>query len=200
MPVIAITGGIGAGKSTVRRMFEDLGACAIDADELAREVVKPGTEGAGRLKEAFGEEFFDSEDKLDRRKMAAKVFAQPEARAEIERILHPLIRDAERVFVEEVRRRDPAAVVIVEIPLLAEGGRSGEYDGIVLVTAPEEVRVSRLVSAGRYDKGEARARMANQAGDEEREKLADWIVDNSRDLEETERQVEEIYRKLATGQ
>ena len=196
MQVIAITGGIGAGKSTVRRMFEDLGAFGIDADELARQVVEPGTVGAAMLREAFGPGFFNRNGHLDRGLMAQKVFRDPAAKNTIESILHPLIRKAEKERLEQVRVQQPGAVAMVEIPLLAEGGRSKEYDGVVLVTAPENVRVSRLVDAGRYEYNEALARMASQVADGEREKVADWIVDNGRRPEETEKQVKRIYDAL----
>ena len=196
MQVIAITGGIGAGKSTVRRMFEDLGAFGIDADELARQVVEPGTVGAAMLREAFGPGFFNRNGHLDRGLMAQKVFRDPAAKNTIESILHPLIRKAEKERLEQVRVQQPGAVAVVEIPLLAEGGRSKEYDGVVLVTAPENVRVSRLVDAGRYEYNEALARMASQVADGEREKVADWIVDNGRRPEETEKQVKRIYDAL----
>ena len=196
MQVIAITGGIGAGKSTVRRMFEDLGAFGIDADELARQVVEPGTVGAAMLREAFGPGFFNRNGHLDRGLMAQKVFTDPAAKNTIESILHPLIRKAEKERLEQVRVQQPGAVAMVEIPLLAEGGRSKEYDGVVLVTAPENVRVSRLVDAGRYEYNEALARMASQVADGEREKVADWIVDNGRRPEETEKQVKRIYDAL----
>ena len=196
MPVIAITGGIGSGKSTVRRMFEELGAFGIDADELARQVVQPGSEGARLLQEAFGPEFFDSEGRLDRRQMAAKVFAEPKARLKIETILHPLIRAAERKFLKDVQREKPEAVVAVEIPLLAEVGRSKEYNSVVLVTAPEKVRISRLVESGKYSGDDAVSRMASQAADRDRENVATWTVDNGGELDLTARQVRKIYRAI----
>ena len=199
MPVIAITGGIGSGKSSVRKMFEEFGAYGIDADELARKVVEPGTEGAGKLLEVFGPDFFDDEGNLDRRQMARKVFGDPGARRTIESLLHPLIRSAEKDLLEEFTQRTPDAVVVVEIPLLAEGGRSKEYDGVILVTAPEDVRVSRLVEAGKYDYDEAAARMTSQVDDGEREKFADWTVDNGGDREETKKQVKKIYQALVSS-
>ena len=193
MQVIAITGGIGSGKSTVRRMFEELGAFGIDADELARQVVQPGSEGARLLREAFGSQFFDSEGRLDRRQMAAKVFDDPQARLKIEALLHPLIRAAERKLLKDIQHEKPEAVVAVEIPLLAEGGRSKEYNSVVLVTAPEEIRISRLVESGKYSSDEAVARIASQAEDRDRENVATWTVDNGGELDQTARQVRKIY-------
>ena len=199
MKVVAITGGIGSGKSTVRRMFEESGAFGIDADELARQVVQPGSEGARLLREAFGSEFFDSEGHLDRRQMAAKVFSEPEARLTLEKILHPLIRAAEKKLLQGIQNETPEAVVVVEIPLLVEGGRSKQYDGVVLVTAPVDVRISRLVDSGAYDCDEAAARMANQADDQARKNITVWTVDNGRNREETARQVKKIYQALVPG-
>jgi dephospho-CoA kinase len=196
MPVIAITGGIGSGKSTVRRLFEELGAFGVDADDLARQVVKPGSEGASLLLEAFGPQFFDSEGRLKRKQMAAKVFDDPRARITLEKILHPLIRAAEKALLKNIQRETPEGVVAVEIPLLAEGGRSGEYNGVVLVTAPVEVRIARLVDFEKYTSDEAVSRMASQAEDSDREGLATWIVDNSGDLDLTGEQVKGIYRAI----
>jgi dephospho-CoA kinase len=177
-------------------MFQELGAVGIDADELARQVVLPGSKGARQLREAFGSRFFDGEGNLDRKLMAEEVFGNPAARRTIESIVHPLIREAEKKLLEKISIENPGAVVIVEIPLLAEGGRAQEYTAVVLVTAPEGVRISRLVETGTYDFDEATARMASQAADEEREKLADWIVDNGGNTEETEKQVRKIYEIL----
>ena len=196
MSVIAITGGIGSGKSTVRRMFEELGAFGIDADEISRQVVQPGSEGAKLLREGFGQEFFDNNGCLDRRKMAAKVFDDPQARITLEIILHPLIRAAEKKIIESIQNENLERVIAVEIPLLAEGGRSKDYKWVVLVTAPENVRISRLVESGKYSSDEAVSRMASQAADRAREDVATWIVDNSGDLDLTARQVRKIYEAI----
>ncbi|MDF1524932.1 MAG: dephospho-CoA kinase [bacterium] len=196
MPVIAITGGIGSGKSTVRQMFEEMGAFGIDADELARQVVTPGSEGARLLEEEFGSEFFDSEGRLRRRQMAQKVFDDPQARSTLEAILHPLIRAAEKELVDRICRQNAEAVVVVEIPLLAEGGRSRDYSGVVLVTAPDQVRISRLVDSGRYSSDEAVSRMASQAGHAARENIATWIVNNAGERDLTAGQVRKIYKAI----
>ena len=196
MKIIAITGGIGAGKSTVRKMFEEQGAVGIDADDLARQVVLPGSRGAWQLQEAFGPRFFDHEGNLDRKLMAKEVFGNPASLRTLESILHPLIREAEKTFLERLSVQDPGAVIAVEIPLLAEVGRARDYDFVVLVTAPESLRISRLVEAGAYSYDDAAARIASQADDEEREKLADWVVDNGGDPEETKKQVQNIFKVL----
>jgi dephospho-CoA kinase len=174
-------------------MFEKLGAVGIDADELARQVVQPGSKGAQLLREAFGSEFFDREGRLDRRQMADKVFDDPKARLKIESILHPLIRTAERDLLRGIRNDNPETLVAVEIPLLTEGGRAKDYNGVVLVTAPEEVRIARLVESGKYSSDEALSRMASQVVDRDREDVATWTVDNGGDLDLTARQVRKIY-------
>jgi dephospho-CoA kinase len=177
-------------------MFEKLGAVGIDADELARQVVLPGSEGARKLREAFGPRFFDSEGNLDRKLMAREVFGNPAARRTIESILHPLIREAEKDLLQKICLKQPKALVAVEIPLLTEGGRAREYAAVVLVTAPDSLRITRLVEGGIYSYDEASARMKSQAADRERKKLADWIVDNGGNPLETEKQVLRIFKTL----
>jgi dephospho-CoA kinase len=196
MPVIAITGGLGSGKSAVREIFEGLGAKGIDTDQLAREAVEPGTDGARMVREAFGENCFNHQGRLDRKKMAAFVFHDRAALRKLESILHPLIRQAESRLVADCMKNDPGRVVVVEVPLLAEGGRAKDYDGIVLVTAPEEVRLQRLVKSGKYEGEEALDRMKVQVSDNEREMVASWTIDNGGTMEETKSQVEKIYDDL----
>jgi dephospho-CoA kinase len=159
-------------------------------------MVEPGSEGARLLEEAFGPEFFDSGGRLNRRQMAAKVFDDPQARVAMEAILHPLIRVAEKELIDSICRQNVEAVVVVEIPLLAEGGRSKEYGGVVLVTAPDQVRISRLVDSGKYSSDEAVSRMASQASQGAREDVATWTVDNAGELDLTSEQVRKIYKAI----
>ena len=196
MPVIAITGGIGSGKSTVRRIFEELGADGIDTDELARKVVEPGTEGSRQVREVFGENCFDQGGRLDRKRLALEVFNDKAARSRLESILHPLISEEEALFIRDCKRNDPAGLVVVEVPLLAEGGRYPGYDGVILVTAPEKTRLQRLERSGRYTREDVAARIKSQASESDREKLANWTVDNSGTLEETTSQVKRILNDL----
>lgn len=199
MPVIAITGGIGSGKSAVRRIFEELGAAGVDADDLARTVVKPGTIGWVQIREVFGEEFFDSKGRLDRAQLAEVVFADPAARKSLESILHPLILEAEARLVEEALAEKPERPVVVEIPLLVEGGEVDRYDGTVLVTASRITRLERLERAGILRRKEAEARIQSQASEEERARIADWIIDNEGPIENTRNQVERILHDLIPG-
>jgi dephospho-CoA kinase len=196
VPVIAITGGLGSGKSTVREIFEELGAKGLDTDAISRQVVESGTPGAEKIRELFGDSFFTPEGELNRKMMAAHVFSNPAERQKLESILHPLIREAESDMVKKFLNTDTDTVVVVEIPLLAEGGRSAQYDGVVLVTAPLEVRLERLVKSGRYTREEAASRIANQADDAKREQIASWTVENAGSFADTRSQVRTILRTL----
>jgi dephospho-CoA kinase len=200
MPVIAITGGLGSGKSTVREIFEELGAKGLDTDAISRQVVESGTPGAEKIRELFGDSFFTSEGELNRKMMAAHVFSNPAERQKLESILHPLIREAEsdmvKKFLNTDTDTDTDTVVVVEIPLLAEGGRSAQYDGVVLVTAPMGIRLERLVKSGKYTREEAASRIANQADDAKREQIASWTVENAGSFADTRSQVRTILRTL----
>jgi len=196
VPVIAITGGLGSGKSTVREIFEELGAKGLDTDAISRQVVESGTPGAEKIREMFGDSFFTPEGDLNRKMMAAHVFSNSDERQKLESILHPFIREAEGDMVKKFLHADTDTVVVVEIPLLAEGGRSAQYDGVVLVTAPMGVRLERLVKSGRYTREEAASRMANQADDAKREQIASWTVENAGTIDETRAQVLSILRPL----
>ena len=196
MPVIAITGGIGAGKSTVRKIFEGLGARGIDADDLARLVVRPGSAGWSRIRESFGEEYFDEEGELDRKRLARAVFSEEGPRRLLESILHPLILDAEARMIAEALAERPERPVVVEIPLLAEGAAVDRFDGIVLVTASEKTRLERLKRKGTLTMEEARVRMRCQASNEKRAPIADWTIDNDGPEENTRRQVQRIFHLL----
>lgn len=196
MSVIAITGGIGSGKSTVRKIFEGLGARGIDADDLARLVVRPGSAGWSRIRETFGEEYFDEEGELDRKLLARAVFSEEGPRRLLESILHPLILDAEARLIAEALAERPERPVVVEIPLIAEGAAVDRYDGIVLVTASENTRLERLERKGILTREEARARMRCQASDEKRARIADWTIDNDGPEENTRGQVERIFHLL----
>jgi dephospho-CoA kinase len=154
---VALTGGIGAGKSAVLQRFGELGAVVIDSDDVARAVVEPGTEGFSAVVEAFGPSVIAPDGSLDRARLASIVFADAEARARLEAIVHPLVR-------AEVGRRVSAAasdeIVVNAVPLLVETGIAGEYDRVVVVEAPVEVRLRRLAHSRGMGRDEALARIA----------------------------------------
>jgi dephospho-CoA kinase len=188
---IGLTGGIGSGKSTVSRLLGEHGAVIVDADAIAREVVAPGTQGLAAIVEAFGAAVLAADGSLDRPRLAAVVFADPEARGTLDGIVHPLVRARAR---ELEAAAPPGAVVVHDVPLLAETGQGSAYDVVVVVEADPDMRVARLVERG-LTAEDARARIAVQATDEERRAIADVVLDNSGTPEELAQQVERFWQE-----
>lgn len=203
MHLIGLTGGIGSGKSTVARLFAERGALVVDADRVAREVVEPGEDALARIVERFGDDVLTPEGSLDRAAMAAIVFADDEARAALEAITHPAIRDriAERVAaVAELEQADGRdRIVVVDHPLLVESGAAAGFGTVVVVEAPEEVRVQRLVDARGMDEADARARMATQADDATRRAAATHVIDNAGPTEDLAAQVDAVLAEVRTA-
>ncbi|GAA5130484.1 dephospho-CoA kinase [Alloalcanivorax gelatiniphagus] len=166
----------------------------VDADLIAREVVARGTPGLAAVVAEFGPDLLTAEGDLDRPAMGALVFADASARRRLEAIIHPLVH-ARSAEVEAAAA--PDAVVVHDIPLLAEVGRAGEFDAVVVVDAPTEVQVARMVDDRGWTPGDARARMAAQATREDRLAIATHVVDNAGSLEDLRRRVEEIHAELA---
>ena len=190
---VGLTGGIGAGKSEVSRRLAGHGAVVIDADAIAREVVEPGTDGLAEVVEAFGPGVLGPDGRLDRPGLGAVVFADPERRNRLNAIIHP--RVGERMA-ELEREAGPGAIVVHDVPLIAEGGRAGAYDLVVVVDAPPRVQVERLIRNRGMTRDQARARMAAQAGREQRLAIADIVIDNSGSLAELDRQVGDLWADL----
>lgn len=202
MTVIALTGGIGSGKSTIGRRLEALGAVLIDADRLARDAVAPGSPGLARVRERFGASVIAADGSLDRAALGAVVFAagaDPELLTALNGIVHPEVARLYREAVDRAVERDPAAVIVYEIPLLVESGRRKESEGwdlVVTASAPIETRVRRLADLRGFAESDARGRIANQSTDEEREALADVIIDTSGTEEDTISQVDDLWRGI----
>jgi dephospho-CoA kinase len=192
--LIGLTGGIGSGKTTVSDLLGEWGAVIIDADVIAREVVAPGSPGLAAIAEAFGPEVIGADSGLDRERMAAVAFADPDARAKLNGIVHPLVRAR---AAELTAAAPPGSVVVQAIPLLAETGQRGSFDLVVVVDVDPEVAVARLVGSRGMSEADARARIAAQASREQRLAIADVVLDNSGDLPQLEEQVAELWRELA---
>lgn len=191
---VGLTGGIASGKSTVSAILRDLGAVVVDADLIAREVVERGTPGLAAVVEAFGDRVLTPEGDLDRAALGAVVFADPDARRRLESIVHPLVHQRGA----ELEAAAPAgALVVHDIPLLAEGDRAGSFDEVVVVDVPTEVQVARMVRDRGWTREEAEARIAAQAGREERLAIATRVLDNTGTPEELRRAVEELHAELA---
>lgn len=189
---VGLTGGIGAGKSEVARLLAGHGAYVVDADVVAREVVEPGTPGLQSIVEAFGDGVLQPDGSLDRKALAARVFSDAQALARLNRIVHPLVAARTAELVSGLSD-DP--VVVHDVPLLVENDLAGAYDVVVVVDAPEDVRLERLVARG-LDAADARARMHAQASREERLAVADHVIDNSGDLAQLATGVGALWRNL----
>jgi dephospho-CoA kinase len=189
--LVGLSGGIGSGKSTVARLLEERGAIVVDLDVVAREVVEPGRPGFDAVVARFGQEVVGAGGRLDRAALARVVFGDEAAREDLNAIVHPLVAEETRRRIAEV----PAdAVVVVDVPLLVEAAARG-YDAVVIVEAPEEVRLERLAARG-LPPEDARRRMAAQASDAERRAVADAVLDNSGSPSDLERQVDALWVEL----
>ena len=190
---VGLTGGIGAGKSEVSRLLVEQGAVLIDADRIAREVVAPGTPGLAAVVDAFGEDVLAPDGGLDRPKLGSIVFADPAKLAALNAIVHPLVGARSR---ELESAAAPDAVVVHDVPLLAENGLAGLYDVVVVVDARPETQLDRLVRLRGMTEEDARARMAAQATREKRLEIADVVIDNDVPLPELELRVQEVWADL----
>ncbi|MDH6552003.1 dephospho-CoA kinase [Streptomyces sp. SAI-208] len=190
---VGLTGGIGAGKSEVSRLLVEHGAVLIDADRIAREVVAPGTPGLAAVVEAFGEDVLAEDGGLDRPRLGSIVFADPERLAVLNSIVHPLVGARSREL-ESAAAED--AVVVHDVPLLAENGLAPLYDLVVVVDASPETQLDRLVRLRGMTEQDARARMAAQATREKRLEIADVVIDNDVPLDELHRRVREVWDVL----
>jgi dephospho-CoA kinase len=190
---VGLTGGIGAGKSEVSKHLAAQGAIVIDADLIAREVVAPGTDGLAEVVAAFGPGMLGSDGSLDRDRLGDLVFADPELRAKLNAIVHPRVGARMR---ELEAMAGPGAIVVHDVPLIAENDLAGAYDLVVVVEAPPRMQVDRLVRHRGLSREQAQARMAAQASREQRLGVADIVVDNSGSLAELDRQVGDLWAEL----
>ncbi|MEU1201280.1 dephospho-CoA kinase [Streptomyces sp. NPDC005813] len=190
---VGLTGGIGAGKSEVSRLLVEHGAVLIDADRIAREVVAPGTAGLAAVVDAFGRGILAPDGSLDRPRLGAIVFADPEKLAVLNAIVHPLVGARSREL-EDAAPDD--AVVVHDVPLLAENGLASLYDLVIVVDAAPETQLDRLVRLRGMTEQDARARMAAQATREKRREVADVVIDNDVALDELERRVRDVWDGL----
>lgn len=191
---VGLTGGIASGKSTVSATLAELGAVVIDADLIAREVVARGTPGLDAVVAEFGPGVLTPEGDLDRPAMGALVFADPSARKRLEAIIHPLVHQRSA---ELEAAAPPGSVIVHDIPLLAEVGRGGQFDAVLVVDAPTEEQVTRMVRDRGWTREDAESRIAAQASREDRLAIATHVIDNTGSLDDLRRRVEEAYAELA---
>ena len=191
MRIIALTGGIGAGKSLVAQYFSELGARVVDADQLSRVAIERGSEGFDEVLLRFGESILRDGD-IDRKALAQIIFSDPQAKEDLEAIVHPRIRE---LFAEVVSDLQPEEILIYEIPLLAETGSAKNFDLVITVEAGLEIRKDRLRKRGMFI-SEIERRLANQASREEREALADYVITNDGEEDQLLRAVENLWEEL----
>ena len=189
---LGLTGGIGSGKSTAARMFADLGAIVIDADAIAKEVLEPGQVGYESVVNNFGEEILDSSGNIDRVILAGKVFGDTTKLKELEEIVHPAVATK----VAQIRESLPASsIIIYDTPLLIEKSLQQQFDQVIVVLAPEALRTQRLLARG-LAQNDIIARMSNQATDEQRREIANYVIDNSSSLVELREEVQKVWTQI----
>ena len=196
MPIVALTGGIASGKSTIAGRLAEHGAVVVDADQLVREVQQPGSPVLTAIVAEFGDRMLRTDGSLDRAALGTRVFGDPEAVRRLNAIVHPAVRaeSARRFAAAFAADRD--AVVVYDVPLLVEARADDPWDLIVVAHAPAELRRRRLVELRAMTDAEAQARIASQVSDEERLRIADVVIDTTDTLDETLRQVDELWAAL----
>jgi len=196
MPLIALTGGIASGKSTIARRLAERGTVIVDADALVREVQEPGSPVLAALADEFGADIIRDDGSLDRAALGARAFGDPERVARLNAIVHPAVRDLSHRRFREAFAADPDALVVYDVPLLVEARAEDAWDLVVVAHAPAPVRRERLVALRGMSEEEAAGRIAAQVGDEERLRVADVVIDTAGTIEETLRQTDELWDRL----
>lgn len=195
MDIYGLTGGIGSGKSAAAAIFEDCGIPVVSADELSRIVVTPGSEGLAAVVAAFGEGVLTPDGELDRRKLGAVVFKDPSQRVRLEGILHPRIRDSFQDVLTALEATGQH-LVVYEVPLLFENNLEKQMKAVILISAPEEQRIARVMARDKLNVDDVRARMAAQMDDQTRRSKAQYVLENDGDLEHLRAQVEALLAKI----
>jgi dephospho-CoA kinase len=193
---IGLTGGIACGKSTVSRMFVECGAALVDADQIARHVVKPDQEGWHAVIDRFGENIVLPDRTLDRKKLGEIVFADRQARLDLQSILHPLIRIEMRQQIQHYENSQPCQLVLVDVPLLFESNLQSMFEQTIVVYVDRDTQITRLMERDGLTKVEAEARLQSQMPIEQKKKLADFVIDNRGSREGTKRQVKALWEDL----
>jgi len=195
MKIIGLTGGIASGKTSVAKFFQAQGAVIIDADHITHTLYEKRSDLIKSLTEAFGKEILTPLGKIDRLKLGALVFSDSTHRKKLESLVHPIIREEIQKQIEIAKQKNPP-LILVEAALLVETGYYKQWDGLIVVKAKAKHQEERLMQRNNYSPEEAKKRIASQTSTDERLKVAHWVIDNSGSLEETERQVIELYQRI----
>ncbi|MCS6874839.1 MAG: dephospho-CoA kinase [Pyrinomonadaceae bacterium] len=193
---VGLTGSIAVGKSYVCQVFKNLGALVLDADETAREVVKPYTEGWHKIVEAFGKDILQEDGSINRAKLGEIVFSDEKKRALLNSITHPLIIKAQNEWLRNCEISDPNAIAIIDAALMIESGSYKRFDKLIVVWCKPEIQLQRLMQRNKLSKQEALKRISTQMSQEEKKKYADFLIDTSDGFESTHKQVVQVFQKL----
>jgi dephospho-CoA kinase len=193
---VGLTGGIASGKSTVSRMFGELGCKVIDSDQITRKLFEAGTPVNAAVAEAFGPRVVARDGSIDRRVLGEMVFENADLRQKLNSIVHPAIKQRQSEFLAQAAAEDPHAIGIVEAALIVEVGTYRSYDKVVVVTCPPKIQRERLRERSGLTPEQIETRIASQMPMEEKVKFADFVIDNSGDIGRTHQQVEDVYRQL----
>lgn len=191
--IIGLTGGIASGKSTVGRMLTERGAKLVDADEVAREIVRPGEPALEAIASLFGQAVLHPDGTLNRQALGDIVFRDKEQLSRLESITHPAIRKRMQARIHSYESQSPSGLTVADVPLLYETKQEALYEGIMVVYVPAELQLERLMARSGMPREEASRRISLQMDMEEKRERADWLIDNSGTLEETDRQVDRFW-------
>lgn len=195
---VGLTGSIAVGKSYVCEVLRELGARVLDADLTAREVVAKGTPGLARLVEEFGDGILAADGELDRPKLAAIVFSDESKRLKLNSIVHPLVKEAQDLWIARQELEDPDGIAVIDAALLIESGGYKRFDKLIVVWCDTEVQLNRLKERNGFDDAEARRRIASQMPQDEKKRLADFLIETNGSFDDTRRRTVEVFRRLRT--
>lgn len=193
---VGLTGSIAVGKSFVLEVLRELGCAVLDADQTARDVVKPGTKGLELITEQFGREVLQPDGELDRAKLGAIVFADAGKRQLLNSIAHPLVIRAQNEWLREIERENPNGMAVIDAALMIESGGYNRFDKLIVVWCEPEIQIERLAARNAFNREEAILRINAQMPQEEKKKFADFLIDTSKGFEDTRRQTKEIFEQL----
>jgi dephospho-CoA kinase len=196
MLIVGLTGGVASGKTAISQILKEEGAYLIDADQIARELVQPHTATWNELIKVFGKEILQEDGSIHRKRLAAKVFSDPEQRNLLNQILHPRIKMEMNKGVKEIGQKDPDAIVVIDAALLIELGDHREMDKVIVVTSTEKQQIERLKKRDGVDQEEAQRVLSSQMPLEGKMKVADFVIQNEGSFEETRRRVKEVLQEL----
>ena len=196
MIIAGLTGGIASGKSTIARFLSEVGAQVVDADKIAREVVKPGTPGYNAILAFFGRTILLPDGDIDRKRLGEIIFNDPDKKASLDAIVHPLVFERSAEMIAQIAAETPDAVVIMDVPLLMEANMGRDLKEVIVVYVPEALQLERLMNRDGIDEQAAMARIRSQIPIEEKRRRATVVIDNSGTIVESRRRALAVFNRL----